>query len=662
MQSINFTKRLAPGVYQYKESSGLVKVSVDRLLADGSLLSSPENAHLFSTIDTITMEEYPSASTTTGQLGTAIAQVVNAFGILVQWMKIRGIHYFSHLTEADLHNFIYDSSCGLDAVLKSQERLRLVLTARKRKKTTTRKLKQTAPALKFSDVLIEAGIPSTQSPRLPAAKALFDSFIESGDIPPSRDLPTKQITVSVLWSRSNTFRLLWEYRDRVEDGLSFEPNSGDLAKDIKQFGCPTGSTRTLPVDYTCNLVGTAFTWLYDYAPLLVEFQHKASLLPSERYSRQAQLQKLLSDFNSQSNSNSWPIQLQTTRSAPKLNHFSWKMASRTLLPIACFTICGIFSARRCTELESLQIDDLGGSEKTGYWISSYIAKRATYEALPCTRSVADSIRILEALMDAQGMKKEQPIFNVVNGRGRLGNRLRDRLKRFGKLVSSTEVEQWQLAPHQFRRMFALIYRWRYDHPALIALSVYFGHVNLKHIKAYTNSKDWKLDNLEASRQFTLEKMRDIALGKVKPKGIFGKSLERAISRAIGQVELIDGSEQESVLTQLIEHRQLDLRPTQWGYCGAKSAHSNLRRAACTTGEETRSKATVEPEKSAEETCAGCLFFATDSSRQVHWLSKYERLRMAADSAPAGSMAQKKMLERQQVIERFARNNFKGSPQ
>ena len=59
-----------------------------------------------------------------------------------------------------------------------------------------------------------------------------------------------------------------------------------------------------------------------------------------------------------------------------------------------------------------------------------------------------------------------------------------------------------------QKMFALIYRWRYDHPSLIALSAYFEHVSLKHIKAYTSSKEWKRDNQEAGEQFTLEKLRD----------------------------------------------------------------------------------------------------------------------------------------------------------
>lgn len=649
MQPSQFFKKIAPGVYQIKETGGTFTTSVDRLLADGSMLSGPENAHLLATIDAIILGEYPTAPTTLAQQGTAIAVLLGHFGLLTQWMKVRGIHYFSHLTDSDLRSFIYDSSCGLDAVLKSQERLCMVLKARK--------LSKVAEPVSFSAALIEAGIPSTQRVRLPEARSLFEGFITSGDIPPCRDLAPKRMTDSLLWGRANTFQLLWGYRDRVSDGLSFEPSRGDIAKHIKLFGRPTGSTRTLPVDYICRLVGTAFTWLYEYGPLLVEVQRALSNQPPERKEREGYMQQALSSFNSRAESNGCSIRLQTVKCAPKQDYFSWQMATSTLLPTACFIICGIFSARRITELVSMRAQNLSGTAKTGYWISSYVGKRAKEDNFPCTQSFADSIRTLVQLMEIRGIDTEKSVFEAIKGGARLSSRLRNGVSRFGSLVNSEEAEQWQLAPHQFRKIFALIYRWRYDHPSLIALSVYFGHVNLKHIRAYTNSKEWKHDNQEAGKQFTLEKLRDIALEKVEPKGILGKSLKRAISRVLAQVELVDESEQVSALTLLIEHRQLELRATLWGYCGAKSVHSNLRRAACTTGDDIRSKAAVAPEKSSEEICAGCLFFATDVSRRVHWQEKAERLLTAANNAPADSMVKKKIQERQQIIERFARNNF-----
>lgn len=652
MHPAKFSKNTAPGQYQIKETGGVIKVSIDRLLADGSMLSAPENEHLLATIDAIIMAEYPVASATVGQQGASVAGLASNFGILVQWMKVQGIHYFGHLTDVDLRKFIYDSSCGLDAVLKSQGLVRAVLQRHTSYRTTSR--------AGFLQALEQAGIPSTQKTWLPAASAMFDTFVATGELPPPRDLAPKRITTGGLWGRAKTFQYLWLYRDRVADCLSFEPSLGDIAKHVKRWGKPIEGTRSLPVDYTCKLVGMAFTWLYEYGPMLADVQRVLAHQPVNSDERKAYLKQTLSDFNRAATSRGWPIQLHTTRDKLKQNHFTWFFATSTLLPVACFVLCGIFTARRMTELVSLVYESLNGDAETGYWFTSYVGKRAKYGAFPCTVSVADSIRMLAGLMDLRGVDKDEPVFSAIRGTGRLSQRLRNALARFGRLVKSDDGDEWQLAPHQFRKIFALIYRWRYDHPSLIAISVYFGHVNPKHIRPYINSKEWKRDNLEAGKQFTLAKLRDIALGKVNPKGIFGKMLERAIDRALSQVELADESEQLTALTQLIERRQLDLRATLWGYCGVRSVHSNLRRAACATAEDIHSKATIDPEKSSEDKCAGCLFFCTDKSRRVHWVGKSERLRVAIVSAPDNTMAKRAMQQRHHKIESFTRNNFEES--
>jgi hypothetical protein len=652
VQSATFSKFIAPGVYQIKETGGVITASVDRLLADGSMLLAPENGHLLATIDAVIHAEYPRAPSALGQQGASISALVSNFGILVQWMKVRGLHYFGHLTDSDLRAFIYDSSCGLDAVLQSQKRM---------KELIERRIAQKKPLpAEFSRALEEIGIPASQARTLPAAKAMFQAFVATGRLSETRAPKPKQVSIGVLWSRANAFQLLWSHRDALADALSFAPSVSDIAKQVNRWGRPVGSTRALPVDYTCQLVGLAFRWVYEYGPLLADLQRVTANLPKDRDERRALLVNTLAAFNAEAEARGWELRLHGSRKAPAHGHLTWFVATSTYLPIACFIICGIFTARRMTELVSIRSQSVRGTQETGYWYTSYLGKRAKDQGFPCTYSVVDAIRALAYLKELRGIDAGEPAFAAIRGKQRLGQRLRNGLATFGRLVRAGLPEgmtHWNLAAHQFRKIFALIYRWRYDHPSLIALSVYFGHVSLKHIQAYTSSKEWKRDYQEAGQQFTLEKLRDIALGKVEPKGIFGKSLQRAIARALSQVELVDESEQVVVLTKLIRDRQIDLRATRWGYCGAKSAHSNLRRAACSTQDIIRSKATIDPEASSEDKCAGCLFFCTDSSRRVHWVTKPERLRTSATVAPSGSMAQTLMFQRLDVIERFARNNF-----
>lgn len=631
-------------VYKVKETGGIINVYIDRFLADGSRLSSPENAHLLSTIQTIIQKEYPTAPNNVKQLGTSITLLANSLSILVQWMKIRNLHYFSHLTNNDFKNFIYDNSCGLDAVLKSQERLAIVLEAVKNKKLATPN--------SFSDALMHAGIHNSRGIRLNAAKELFNHFIKTGEIADFIDLKPNK-TDSFLWNRANAFRLLWIYRDSIPDGLSFEPSPGDVARLIKTYGHPTKSTRTLPVNYMCNLVGMAFTWVYEYGPALLDVLRS---IYNKKISKH-QLREAIRYFNTDAIKNGWNIKLNTVRDYQSKGYISWKVAATTLLPSACFIVCGIITARRATELTSLERESLQGNSKTGYWINTYLAKRAKNETFPCSLSVAEAIRTLIKILDIRGLHQSQLIFESINGTGRLSQRLRNGVARFGRLVDSENKEPWDLAPHQFRRIFALIYRWKYDHPSLLALSVHFGHIHPKQINKYTNSIEWKRANLEEGRRFTLTKFREIALDITEPKGINGKSIKKMISRAIAQLELVDESEIDEVLINLIETRGYDLRATPWGYCGAKSSHSNLRRAACTKIDEVRSKALIEPEKSSEDLCAGCLFFSTDKSREAHWNNKLKTLSLSVENSPENSMVKKHCQERMLIIERFSRNNF-----
>lgn len=653
MHATRIAKKIGRGAYEIKETGGHFTAKADRLLADGSMLSASENEHLLATIDSIVRSEYPSAPASVQQQGTSVPRLVSNFGILVQWMKARGIHYFAHLTQIDLNKFIEDSSRGLDAVLRSQELLKEAINRRHRPESPWR------PQL--LEALLEAGIPRRQVRNLPAAAKLWEQFITSGTVPETQPLANRQVTTSALWGRAEVVQLLWKYRLSVPDGLSFEPFIGDVAKHINANVKPGGHTRELPVDYMCNLVGSAFTWMYEYGPVLSEVRRVLKDVPKDG-SRRPLLHKTISDFNSLSLKRGWPLRLKVPRQKDTgADDITWYVAIGTYLPVACFIICGVFTGRRMSELVSLRTQSLKGTPDTGYWYESYVGKRAMNSSFPCTRSVADALRTLAYLKELRSVSADEPAFTALRGKHkRLGQRLSNGLLRFGALVKTglpDGLTEWKLAAHQFRKIFALIYRWRYDHPVLIALSVHFGHVNLKNIKVYTESKQWRRDYSEAGRQFTLAKMREIALGSLEPKGIFGKSLKRAIERELARVELADEGHELAVIEQLMERRGLDLQANRHGYCGAKSTHSNLRRAACNESGEVRSKVTIEPDMSSEDKCAGCLFFATDASRSVLWFTKSERLLASATAAPAGSMAQRLMLKRQRVVESFARNNF-----
>lgn len=639
------------GIYSIKETAGSFTASANRLLADGTDLFSPENRHLLITIDTIIHAEFPALPDNVAQKGSGVPSRLTSFALLVQWMKVRQIHYFCHLSPNDVYQFVIDSAGGLDKLLLGPERMQALLSEIgdfKRDKS-----------LRFTDALTLCGISPAQSSKLPMTKRTFNNFFEGKKSANSKAAHESfQLSISSLWMRARTLVLLWEYRTEIPDALAFEPSSSELARIVKEYGAPAGSTKSMPVEVATSAVSLAFQWVYEYGPALHQVEVKVKNLPSNHH-KSKMLREILDQFNELAEQRSWTLRLCTQkRSHLPSNFHSHMVAARTILPAASFVLCAIFTARRIAELLSVHGGSLHGSVDTGFWITTYTGKRATDSPKPCTRSVAYTISQLIEQMKLHEISLDKSVFSVTRNKGRLRAFIARALRDFSSLISYDDEDfTWNLAPHQFRRIFALIYRWRYDHPDLLALSVYFEHTDFKQIYSYTNDPEWRRINQEEALRFTAAKMQSIALGHIEPKGIFGRSLKKLVERELSRIQLTEERGLAGAMEDLAERRHLELKATRWGGCWAKSALSNLKRAACTSSDQVQARATIEPENSSEEVCAGCLFFMTEESRAPHWRAKTASLQQSASAAPPGSMVETRLKQRLHVIERFSRNVF-----
>lgn len=640
------------GTYSIKETSGSFYSSVNRLLADGTDLFSSENEHILVTIDTIIKAEFPVLPDTVAQKGTSVPSLVSAYAVLVQWMKVRHIHYFNHLTQANIYQFIKDSAGGIEKVIQAPERIRQYLSEIKDEKTID--------LLKFSDVLKDCGISPSLSHKLPTTRYTFTSFKEHKKLASPYDLSQEsRVTTGTLWVRTKSLSHLWNHRSKIPDGLAFEPNMSEIAQLIKSHGLSSGSTKTIPIEVATSLVSQAFQWVYEYGPALRDIEIQIKKLHESKDRDRRLLHIILQQFNDIAESKGWTLRLcgKKTRHHSS-NYQSYFLATRTLMPAASYVLCAVFTARRSAEILSINGGSLHGNSETGYWITTYSGKRAMDSPKPCTRSVAHTIKQMIEQMEIHGISVDKSVFNVVRSKGRLRSFMALALQQFANLIDYEDSNfAWSLASHQFRRIFALIFRWRYDHPDLLALSVYFEHIDFKQILRYTNDPEWQRINQEEALRFTAAKLQRIALDNIEPKGIFGRSLKKMVERELGRIQLTDEKGLASAMEQLAQHRGLELKSTKWGYCGARSAQSNLKRAGCTTQDQVRARATVDPESSTEDKCGGCLFFMTDESRAAHWTAKTESLQRSAASAPTNSMVETRLKQRLYVIERFSRNVF-----
>jgi hypothetical protein len=639
------------GSYSIKETSGSFSSSVNRLLADGTDLFSPVNEHLLVTIDTIIQAEMPMLPESVAQKGTTTPSMVGSFAALVQWMKARHIHYFSHLSPQNVYRFVTDSAQGLDKVIRGPERIESFLV----NLTDKKHLK----SLTFSDALRACGISPTLSHKLPGTRRVFIAIKENRRKKAHSTIQHVQVTNGSLWMRARATSLLWDYRKRIPDALTFSPDAGEFARIFRANATPTGSTKTIPIEAAITVVSHAFKWVYEYGPALRNVATQVKKLPKHRDERASQLKLILEKFNEEAESKFWTLRLcgKKGKHLPE-NYQSYLLATRSLLLAASFVLCAIFTARRMTELLSIKGNSLHGTFDTGFWITTYTGKRSMDSPKPCTRSVAQTITHLVEQMETYNIPLDKSVFSVSRSKGRLRSAISQALNQFTTLIQTEDEDfEWKLASHQFRRIFALIYRWRYDHPDLLALSVYFEHMDLQQIKKYTNDPEWRRIHQEEALRFTASKLQSIALGTIEPKGTFGRSLKKMVERELARVQLTDNNSLAMVMENLAEHRKLELTANRWGCCGAKSALSNLRRAACTTADEVRARANVDPESSTEDKCAGCLFFLTDESRASHWQEKVDSLQRSQASAPAKSMVETRLKQRLHIIERFSRNVF-----
>ncbi|HVX90877.1 MAG TPA: hypothetical protein VHC20_04600 [Candidatus Paceibacterota bacterium] len=645
-----------PGVFYVKESSSSYPVRLDRLLADGSRISSPENQHLLRTVDYIVSREYAAQPDDALQQGTSISGIVSSFGLLIQWMKNQKLHYFGHLTQWHLEQFLKDCSLGVEQVLDAERRVRKVLGKRGRRFESA------------GDVLEAAGIQRTYNRVLPKSSAIIEHFLCTGHLPPEEKEPVqtkdqKRKTKNLLWLRAQVFELLWRYREHVPDPLGQQPSAPALEGVVAKHGRDTGSTRLIPTDFACRTLATAFTWLYEYGPLLVDLERTIARREEEEQSLETGVEALACEqFNAIAEARGWSLRLRTDGQEIR-GAIRWYIATRKVLPVACYIICGTFTARRQTELLSVKPDAVRGTLETGYWLHSYIAKRAMTANKPCTRSVAEAVMAMGVLMEVRGLDLKNSIFTTFRTSStRLVSYTNEALHYFSDLVlESTDgpTGDWILASHQLRRLFIIVMRWRYDDPHLLAMSYQLEHTNMKQLAPYKRNAEMQRLFLEEGQRFTLSKLEKVVRGEVTLRGILGKRITKLIAHYMKSVRVTDQKNVTRALTSLIVERGLDLQATLWGFCGVKSTTSNLRRAACVKRQKSGYKhmATVDPEDSREDICAGCLFHGTDDTRQDHWTRKTITIRRSVSAAPEGSIVRRVEEQRLRIVASFTRNSF-----
>jgi len=302
------------------------------------------------------------------------------------------------------------------------------------------------------------------------------------------------------------------------DSISPAPFS-DIDTILKTY-YPTkgGRTANLSIEVAVELLDESLRWLYDYRPVIIELsqvarQHIESLPFTtikgdyqRRIINREISEKIETTFSDLKRRYDLPINLPTCSKNGRrpLNCLIDKLMT------ACLTIIGINHARRreemigegkpyglyfgCVTETHSPIDD----KCFDVWVEKSLQDYAQFW---CNALVSDAVACLEELAQIFRPLHTPPKQRNEN----LEERRQDKLfvqRRF-TVEFSTKVEQYSFdnhstgffkdlktqysllsGSHHFRRLFAILYIWRYDHPVLLALKEHMKHLDLRSTALY----------------------------------------------------------------------------------------------------------------------------------------------------------------------------------
>lgn len=598
-------------------------IDFDYLLPNGQRL--PDHPNLLQTSQRLVrlMRDGPDSSLHTGQ---SLANFANALKTLVCFMVLGENYRFDGLTNDDINDFCLRAKFGVDTVLDVEDRMdegwanltreagfsesdsadqrrEKALTAVPFKSTSSKRLKIDGFELQRR-LGIESG--KKVSGLVSAMLVRFEMECQSAGntVVPTEDVEEELVTEEYLRRLLQPVVELYLHRRFLLDTIREEPFEGKSAGEVARgLGREVGRTKLPSLEQASTLIDRCARWVLSYAsPLLrevgIEFsQHQAStagmgtdLQPQETHPLSAPSSPFpLSTVNDVGEDlDAWLPSKSSTRK-PNLSQ------ALQFLSVACAVIIAVFSARRASEIRGLKSDCITFDESGRAWMRVYIHKTLQGEVnIPVPRIVVSAVRVLEALSrDAREYSGTEFLFQrMFNGKV-LGLSKTDKLPNFGfgrllrdfsLFVDTPPNEQggkWIFRPHQFRKLFAVLYVWVYG-GRLSTLSWFLVHNDLEMTWRYASDETLGQYIAMANRQRTATVLTQAALGQAEFKGPAARKFNELASALYDEyaqsVQVLSESRLYERIVRHVEAHQIEITGLLWGYCG--HSRNAIEESAC----------------------------------------------------------------------------------
>ncbi|CAJ3823279.1 Uncharacterised protein [Burkholderia pseudomallei] len=652
------------GIIRVRDFRGdVVTIDFNYLCPDGDVLTSPAKSWIRNLIrDSIYRTFYADPanckvsyiySRTNDQLTWAL------------WLIDAGVTSEDEITDTLVGEFFSLSRDGVDVLFDSRRKVWDVLERIKKENG-----RAAAVSMSASEIYRVACLSSKLTTHLQGAKLAIQQFKLGATHLPKWKGRGRPVTRGMLSRKASAVRALHAaFRDAGADQDRFD----STATEARSPCSAGGATRLIPHTLAIRLLDKAMLWVFSVNPVLVKLREKLRIgnsenaLATEKERRRERTAKRDPLTERQRCIDEANADLKNVLGVPLVDGrgdgINILTAINIYAPTADWIVTGGMTARRAGELSSLSCGAVKGDEISGWWLRTYIGKTLQRTDLtPCPRIVVEAVHQLEEF--SKEVRKQTGVETLMSVRLRNNTEsmdfaLADNINKFADLVdarrykSNDKTLNWLYAPHQLRKLFAVWYVWRYDAGDIYALGYHLRHFNIRMTMRYCYDNEMAKEIAAQTVELTKSKLRDYAENSVESAGIYAKTLKKLIERAIGTIQLVADEMLDKKLSMLIRERGIALKATPWGFCACKPTPSNMRRAACQKP-DCRSSAKdldgrPDPSGSDEVRCAGCLFFATDSTRKEHWGKECQSARSIVERAVSSRLQIIKFEKRLKVL-------------
>lgn len=256
----------------------------------------------------------------------------------------------------------------------------------------------------------------------------------------------------------------------------------------------------------------------------------------------------------------------------------------TKLQTACAIVIAAYSARRLSEILSLRAGCISRDASGRPFLAVFVHKTVQAErSIPVPQLVAQAVALLEKL-SAEARARTHTNYLFIRLRVNTGNvlglthdgfprlRLGTHMKVFGyspRVPSLESGERWAFRPHQFRKLFAMLFVYAYR-GSVSTLSAFLFHFDIEMTKRYLEDPDNHSFLLYADKHHSAHVIARAALGQVRlqiegPEEI-RRELAKLMSAAVSAVKVVSVGALASRLESAIEHFRITVRATAFGYC------------------------------------------------------------------------------------------------